>query len=146
MIRNASVPVVVLKSAVEKSIKKMVFASDFSDVSVESFSRIIAFAKLLDAELDLLYVNTSKDARDFEMVAANMDKLVNAIEDIPAIRTNYIDASSVEDGIYRFAQDNGNDMIAICTHGKSGLQQLFSPSIAETVANHADLPLFSIRL
>lgn len=146
MIRNASIPVLVVKHELDKAVKKIVFASDFSDVSVESFSRVIAFAKLLDAELDLLYVDTPKQSKDSETVDENMDKLVNALENIPAIRTNHIEANSVEEGIYNFSKENKSDLVAICTHGKSGLQQLFSPSIAETVANHIELPVLSIRL
>ncbi len=38
------------------------------------------------------------------------------------------------------------DLIAICTHGRKGLQRLFSPSIAERLANQCERPLWSIRL
>jgi len=146
MIRNANVPVLVIKQPLEKSIKKIVFASDFSDVSVDSFSRIMAFAKLVDAELDLLYVDTPKHEKDHDTVDSNMDKLVNSIEGVSAIRTNHVDAGTVEEGVYKFCEENDIDLIAICTHGKSGFQQLFAPSIAETLANHSELPVLSIKL
>jgi nucleotide-binding universal stress UspA family protein len=43
-------------------------------------------------------------------------------------------------------QENPVDLIAICTHGKSGLRQLFPPSIAKKNANDTLLPLLSIKL
>jgi len=44
---------------------------------------------------------------------------------------NVINAFSVENGNRAYVHEKPTDMIAICTHGKSGLQQLITPSIAE---------------
>ena len=46
---------------------------------------------------------------------------------------NVINAVSVENGIRDYVHEKPVDMIAICTQGKSGFQQLFTPSIAEWV-------------
>jgi nucleotide-binding universal stress UspA family protein len=147
MIRNSKVPILVIKDNVERDIKKIVFASDFTDISNEAFSKLVAFAEIVGAHIDMLFVNTPKQKIDAENVESNMNKLadmVNANEG--SVSMHQIDAETVETGVQTFANHNDTDMIAICTHGKSSLKQLFSPSIAETIANHTYLPLLSIRL
>ena len=57
-----------------------------------------------------------------------------------------MNANTVEQGVNDFTNSKAIDLIAICTHGKSGLRQLFSPSITEELANHTLLPLLSIKL
>ncbi len=51
-----------------------------------------------------------------------------------------------EDGIIFFAQDIGADLIAMATHGRSGLLHLLSGSIAEDIVNHAKRPVWTFRL
>ena len=51
-----------------------------------------------------------------------------------------------EDGIIFFAQDIDADLIAIATHGHTGLVHLLSGSIAEDVVNHAKRPVWTFRL
>ena len=51
-----------------------------------------------------------------------------------------------EDGIIFFAQDIGANLIALATHGRSGLLHLLSGSIAEDIVNHAKRPVWTFRL
>ena len=51
-----------------------------------------------------------------------------------------------EDGIIFYAQDINADLIALATHGRSGLLHLLSGSIAEDVVNHAKRPVWTFRL
>ncbi len=147
MIRNAEVPVLVIKNSIERDIKKIIFASDFTDVSNDSFAKVVAFADVLGAHIDMLFVKTPKQKIDAENVKSNMGKLAElVIVAGGSVDIHQAEAETVETGIQAFANDNDTDLVAICTHGKSGLKQLFSPSIAEAVANHSYLPLLSIRL
>jgi nucleotide-binding universal stress UspA family protein len=51
--------------------------------------------------------------------------------------------STEEDGIIYFAEDIDADMIALATHGRTGLKHLLSGSIAEDVVNHAQRPVWT---
>ncbi|NNE77164.1 MAG: universal stress protein, partial [Pricia sp.] len=53
---------------------------------------------------------------------------------------------SVEKGIYGYAKETGADLIAIPTHGRSGLAHFFKGSIGEDLANHANLPVMTFRI
>jgi nucleotide-binding universal stress UspA family protein len=52
---------------------------------------------------------------------------------------------SEQEGTMNFAKDIGADMIAMGTHGRSGLAHLFSGSIAEDVVNKVECPMWTFR-
>jgi nucleotide-binding universal stress UspA family protein len=47
--------------------------------------------------------------------------------------------------ICQFAKDNGYDLIAMGTHGRSGIQHLLVGSVAEKVLRHAPVPVLTVR-
>jgi nucleotide-binding universal stress UspA family protein len=47
--------------------------------------------------------------------------------------------------ILDMAQANQVDLIAMTTHGRSGLQRLLLGSIADKVVRHADVPVLLVR-
>ena len=146
ILRNATVPVLIIKKPVFNPIKNILFVSDFTDVSKDSFHTLTHFADEIDAHIDLLFVNTPKQFEESKETSQNMDNLMTHCNRAESCTRNVINASSVEEGIRGFIIEKPIDLIAICTHGKSGLRQLFSPSIAEKIANHIMLPLLSIKL
>lgn len=146
IIRNASVPVLIIKKPVFNPIKNILFISDFTDVSKDSFHTLIHFADLLEADIDLLFVNTPNQFRETAETSQNMDSVMAHCSREKSCKRNVINAKTIEDGIKDFTVKKPMDLIAISTHGKSGLRQLFSPSIAEKIANHTLLPLLSIKL
>ncbi len=146
ILRNASVPVLIIKKPILKPLKNILFVSDFTDVSKDSFHTLTRFADELEAHIDLLFVNTPKGFKESKETSINMDNLMTHCNRSESCTRNVINASSVEEGIRNFIIEKPIDLIAICTHGKSGFLQLFSPSIAEKIANHIMLPLLSIKL
>jgi len=146
IIRNASVPVLIIKNPVLNPIKNILFVSDFTDVSRDSFHSLTHFADIIEAHIDLLFVNTPNQFTESAETSQNMDQVMTHCNREDSCTRHVINAASVEDGINDFTSENPTDLIAICTHGKSGFQQLFSPSIAEKLANHTLLPFLSIKL
>jgi nucleotide-binding universal stress UspA family protein len=49
------------------------------------------------------------------------------------------------DEILAAAQEGGADLIAMATHGRTGLGRLLFGSVAEAVLRHASVPVFMIR-
>ena len=145
IIRNSSVPVLVVKNKVEEGIKKAIFVSDFEDVSEEAFHKMTAFADKMDIKTHLLYINTISSL-DKEKINSNMDKLLKFCDRKEKCTKHIIDAEFIEKGILNFSKKENIDFISICTHGKGRIKQLFHPSVAESIANHIELPLLSIKL
>ena len=55
-------------------------------------------------------------------------------------------AASIEKGITDFSDEINADLIAIETHGRTGIAHLINGSLAEDVANHIDRPVLSIKM
>lgn len=146
ILRNSKVPVLIIKDKIEKPIRSIIFVSDFKDVSQTAFSQITHFADILDAHIELLFVNTPNGFSQSTETDLNMNRVLEHCKREDTCTKNSINASSVEKGVQDFVKEKTVDLIAICTHDRSGLVQLFSPSIAESLANHISLPLLSIKL
>lgn len=146
MLRNASAPVLTVKQAVREPVQHILFVSDFADVSREAFAPLAQLADALHARIDLLYVNTTEAPVPPEEVPKNMKKVASYGELKAGCHKHIVKASSVIEGVKQFTHKKPVDLIGICTHGRKGLQRLFSPSIAERLANQCERPLWSIRL
>jgi len=59
--------------------------------------------------------------------------------------TSSVRVGRAEDEILAAARDDGADLIAMSTHGRSGLGRLLFGSVAEQVLRHADVPVFLMR-
>jgi nucleotide-binding universal stress UspA family protein len=59
--------------------------------------------------------------------------------------TTFIRMGKPEDEIVKFAAENGVDLIAMGTHGRTGLAHMLIGSVAERVVRMAKCPVLTIR-
>ncbi len=146
VVRHSEVPVLVVKTgSADLTIKNMVFASDFANNSKLKFQNIIDFASIFNAKLHLLYVNTASNFNSTKKISNTINSFV-ADFDIPDFETYIYNDISVEKGILNYANDINTDLIAVNTHGRSGLSQLFKASISEELTNHALKPVITFKI
>lgn len=146
VVRHSHIPVLVVKNDYPNfKIDRLVFASDFKLKGLKAFEKAKAFAELVSAELDLVYINTPySDFLSTDDAYARINKFL--------AKTNFVDQVeiyndySVEIGILNYSKANGADAIAISTHGRKGLSHFLSGSIGEDVTNHAKLPVVTFNL
>lgn len=146
VVRHSHIPVLVIKQEVENfDVNDIVFASDFSDESKKTFSNVIEFANKFNAKIHLLFVNT---VHNFESTRDSKNKLKNFISgfDLKSHTLNIYNDNTIEEGILNFGKEINADIIAINTHGRSGLSQLFSESISKELANHALRPVITFKI
>jgi len=146
MMRLATCPVLTIKSNKEHfKIKRMVFASNFYKESYKVFDQIKIFAELYDAHIDLLKVITPKD---FEPTPLSLKLIDNFIKrfNLKKYSVNIYNAHTIEKGITDFCNEVKADLIAIETHGRTGLSHIISGSLAENVALNEDRPVLSIKI
>lgn len=146
MIRKSMVPVLSLKTPVTEEVRKVVFVSDFSEVSMKAFEGITKFVQSIEASMDLLFVNTPEEFESTATTESNMNLVESMAPKGMELQKYIINANSVEDGVLDFARGHEVDLIAICTHGKSGLKRLLDPSIAEEVAMLSPVPVLTIKI
>ncbi|WP_417867269.1 universal stress protein [Xanthomarina gelatinilytica] len=150
VVRHSEVPVLVLKHKFNKDhLKDVVFASDFSAESVAVYQKAAKLFQALKAKLHLLHVNLPSDrfrstneidqtVSNFLMKAeGNLDKLS---------QINFVSDYTVEKGVLNFANKIGADLIAVATHGRTGIAHFFEGSISEDIANHAVLPVMTFKI
>ncbi|MFD1314294.1 universal stress protein [Namhaeicola litoreus] len=146
VVRRSTVPVLVVKSnGVEFNIKNIVFASDFKEESKKTFPKVMEFANLFGAKFHFLYVNT---IHNFNTTKAIEERMHNFIKDfeLKDFKTIIYNDISIENGILSYSNDVKADLIALNTHGRSGLSQLFNGSIGAELTNHALRPVITFKL
>ena len=146
VVRTSTVPVIVVKTDAKKfKFKKIIFASNYENENKAAFKDFLTFAKQFNSQIHLLKINT---ASSFESSAVTKEKIEDFIEDFEIDRKTihiHNDVSVVK-GITNFAQEIDADLIALTTHGRSGLSSLFNSSIAKSVSKSVLRPVITFKI
>ncbi len=145
-------------------IKKILFATDFSENSKWAFTYALSFARKYDATLYILhviqppsyplgmYAEISFDAMDEfsrNMGRAAEKEMKNLREAELGDFTNYeilIITGTPFLEIIKTAREKEVDLIVLGTHGRTGLDHVLFGSTAEKVVRKASCPVLSVRL
>ncbi len=144
----------------EASIKKIILATDFSDISKDASSHALLLARTYKAELKAVHVfdpsawnlpshyYLASDGVDVDMEKArelgkdNLKKLAESFDlDVETIFTEGDPAHE----IVRVAEEFNADLIVLGTHGYSGWKRFTIGSVAEFVGRHAPCAVFTIK-
>lgn len=146
IIRMADAPVLTIKNDHDDfSIKSMIFASDFNEESYTFFDKIKFFIDLYQAHINLLKVITPKNFEPTPVSKKLMADFVKKFE-LKNYTANIFNAVNIEKGISDFAEEINTDLIAIETHGRTGISYLINGSIAEDIATHVARPVLSVKM
>ena len=145
VVRTSSCPVITIKGETSvDSMKKVVFASDFRESANETASRIKKIQRLFHADFHFLIVNTPGN---FETTRDSNSRINAYIKkhNFENINTHVYNSLTEESGIIEFAEDIDADLIAMNTHGRTGILHLITGSIAEDVVNHSKRPVWTFK-
>lgn len=142
---------------------KILFPSDFSDLSLHALGYAKSFTTTYGAELHVIHV--VDEATQYwmamgpnslpvgpppeELIAAARQELQNFVaERLPeiadSVRTDVLIGRPFME-IIRYARDNAIDLIVLGTHGRSGLKHALLGSVAERVVRKSPCPVLTIR-
>ena len=146
VVRSSDIPVLVVKrNAGDFRAKNLVFASDFSKEIRKPFQKMLEFAKIFNSNLYLVMICTPSSFRTTQVAEKIMHDFV-ADFDIENYSTHVYNDANIEKGIFNFANSVEADLIAIGTHGRTGLSHFFNGSIGEDVANHSKRPIITFKI
>jgi len=172
VIRGASNPTLVVRAKKEKSpswdratLKRLVVPLDGSELSERILPHVDALAKYLDLEVTLLgvyggplaaagtgdgFYNTGQiDAFIAGLRAETVTYLAIKTEELKWKGLNKLSFEAKEglaaDEIIAMAREIPGTLIAMCTHGRSGVQRWMLGSVTETVVRHSDAPVLIVR-
>ena len=143
-----------------KTIKKILFPVDFSDVSPKIAPWVLMMAEKFEAEIHLLFVArrfgylsdvyvmpTTIENIEGEIIKGGetaMDEFVAAhFEKYTTLKTK-VDLGDPGDRILNYITSEGIDLVIMGTHGRKGLERVFFGSVAERVIKMAPVPVLSI--
>jgi len=146
VIRLSPVPVLTVQDVRQDfKIDKIVFASNFEEAEVEPIvQRVIRFAEIFMAELFLVRVNTASKVSE-SSARQRLEEFAKKFGLNAGAVNSYQDRSE-EEGIVNYAKEIQADLIAMCTHGRSGLSRFFKTSVAEEVVGFSEVPVLTYNI
>ncbi|ARV16113.1 universal stress protein [Polaribacter sp. SA4-12] len=146
IVRSSKRPVIVVKQDSKNfKLETLVFASNFKEENKEVFGKFVDFANTFKSKIHLLKVNTPAN---FQSTAEAKQKVKDFISgfNLPKHKINVYSDVSVEKGILNFSKDINADLIALSTHGRTGLAHLFTGSVTKNLSKNALKPMLTIKV
>lgn len=146
IVRSSKRPVIIVKRDNKKfKLKNLVFASNFKKENKEVFSKFLDFANAFDSKIHLLKINTPSR---FESTLNANQKVKEFLKEykLPKHSINIYNDISVEKGILNFSREKKADLIALSTHGRSGISHLFTGSVTKNLSKKALKPMFTVKV
>ena len=146
VVRTSEIPVLVIKNEVPSfEVKNMVFASDFSPEISNPFEKLLEFATIFGAHLNLVMINTPNSFKSTAIAEKIMAEFVGKYN-LSNYSLNIYNDVNVEKGILNFATKVNADLIGMCTHGRTGFSHFFNGSISEDLVNHTVRPVITFKI
>lgn len=147
VVRNSEIPVLIIKNEHDTfKMNNFIYALDFQAENHNAFKQAIHFAKINNAKLHSLYVNTPGDFRSTHEVELQMKKFMNAEGIVENCTLNIYNDVTVESGILHFAEMIDSGLVGIATHGRKGLSHFLNGSLSKGLVNHAKRPIITFRI
>lgn len=150
VVRHSDIPVLVIKNKpTNMHFDNVVYGCDFTDESIASYIKVSKFFENMGSKVHLLYVNLPdfafKSTNEMEArVAEFLKKTEGNLKKLNDVV--YFSDYNIEKGILNYANKIGADLIAVSTHGRTGIAHFFEGSISEDIANHAILPVMTFKI
>jgi nucleotide-binding universal stress UspA family protein len=144
ILRSVNCPVLSVKKDFKPvSLKRILFASDFSEPGIKKSIKVVArLAESLNAKLDFVFINTPARFAD----TASIEKRMAAFEPVMNTRRRkmfvYNDYTS-EQGILNVARKLKINVIALATHNRRNKHN-YQLGVTETLLFHSSLPVLSV--
>ncbi|MFT6843839.1 MAG: nucleotide-binding universal stress UspA family protein [Flavobacteriales bacterium] len=146
VVRIAQCPVLSVKQRhTDFSMKDVVFASNFKEEAYEAFPKFKELVAMFKARVHLLCVSSPGHFHTTFQAEQDMQEFANCFE-LENYTINLYNEKDIETGVLRFSEAIMADVIAVSTHGRSGISAILNASIANSLVNHADRPVLSMKV
>lgn len=151
VVRSSEQPVLVIKKRMSGiNIQKVVFAIEFRKEFVKAYQKALDFFKHWPIELHLVHVNLPNlqflSTTQLQEMSQQFLELAHQGPPPAHVKLNFVSDYSVEKGLYAYAGRIRADLIAVTTHGRSGISHFFRGSVGEDISNHAPLPVMTFKV
>lgn len=146
VVRNSEIPVLVTKTNEEEfKPKNLVFASSFKPQKNNAFEKFLDFASNFKSKIHLLKINTPHKFENSQISRQKIKEFADR-HNFSDYSINIYNDSSVENGILNFSNEKNADIIALATHGRSGLSHIFNGSITKNLSKSSIKPMLTFKV
>lgn len=142
VMESAPCPVLAIpaKAAFDGKIDNIVFTTSYSEEEITALHRVSAFAASFEAAIHCVNV----DLAHIEQITGHMQQFKGATADLANIQYQVLDGIDIREEISKYALQNKADIIAMVTHRRNFLEELFHYSKTKDMAYHSHTPVFAI--
>lgn len=153
VIRAANCPVVTVKDLKDEQKVKKILIPVSPKFGIREIRKMLEdFEGKYEDKIELISVlstELTKEDKEYQSWAGYLRKQHKALSSMgfTNIEVMMISNDDVSKAISQYAEshDNEIDLIMMETHGRTGIDRMFSGSVTEAVINHTHLPVLSIR-
>jgi nucleotide-binding universal stress UspA family protein len=141
VIRHSKCPVLTVhETSTIENIKEIVYATSLIK-GEEKFAKAVQdIQKIFDARVHVVWINTLGRFQSDIAVRKALEEFTSRLK-FQNFTINTFSDFSVEEGILHFADQMNAGMIAMSSHGRTGIAHLLVGSIAEEVTHHSKRPV-----
>lgn len=145
VIRISKCPVLAVKqSRPDLEINNVVLATDLNPEAYEGVTHIKKFSSYFSPSVHVLHV--MKDQEDSEAeVISKLESFAHR-HHFSNYSLHAVYADNEQEGILAFAKEKNADLIAVITHGRTGLANLIFGSISESLVKAANIPVLTTHM
>jgi len=136
MVRHSPVPVLVMKEYYKGVIKNIVFPNTLETEHQEDLvMKVKALQHFFKAHLHIVWINTPLNFTSDTVTHQRLEAFTRRFM-LKDFTTSVFNSTDEEKGILEFANTVKGDLIALGTHGRTGIAHLVNGSLAEDIVNH----------
>ncbi len=146
IVRMAPCPVLAVREKVELgTLKNIVFPTNGKEMGEDLITYLKQFQNLTGAKIHMVRINTPNNFERDVSVENLLDTLAKRFM-LKDYTVNIFNDAAVDIGIMNFATSIDADVIAMATHGRTGLDHFVSGSLAEDIVNHNKILSWTYRI
>jgi nucleotide-binding universal stress UspA family protein len=144
--RKSVIPVLTIKNRIDQfNISKVLLPTDFKTIDLRFVNRISTLSTVFGAKIEFVYINTPKHFKDTDYIEKEWRRFKKKYKLEDAVFSIFSD-HDVELGIVKMLERSGADLLAIPTHGRTGLSHLLNGSYTEDIINDVSVPVYSYNM
>ncbi|NJL74440.1 MAG: universal stress protein [Saprospiraceae bacterium] len=143
VLEKAPCPVLVVpvNAKFDGKMDKIAMTTEFKEDEKRALEIVHAFAAIFGASINCVNV----DVANVESYANRMDAWRTEFAHLPNLSFTVIKSLNMESAIREFLEEQKIDVLAMLTHKRNFLQELFNFSFTKKMAYHLDTPILAIQ-
>ncbi|MBC8766755.1 universal stress protein [Arenibacter sp. BSSL-BM3] len=141
---KAPCPLLIIPNTIaEKSIKSILYATDFEEADVLALKKLVPMAKALGAKIQMVHISKGKEDAVKEQMTWFKDLVQQEVNDA-SIDFTVLYSDMIEEKLKAYARTIGANLLVLLEREETGFfQKIFHKSLVAKIEEHIAIPLLS---